>query len=79
MTQKELQNVFDRVLTWSPERQRDVADMLNIMEQEDQPRPTLTEEQVTEVKRRLAEKNPKYVSVEDAFKRFHLAGHENTL
>jgi hypothetical protein len=51
-----------------PEMQEDWAAMI-LAQLEEQDRYTLTDEQVEEVKRRLAEKNPVYLTLEEAEER----------
>jgi hypothetical protein len=70
MTKDQLKEILDRVLTWPPERQADVAHMVELMEKQDRSMLRHTGEQLAEVRRRRAKKNPKYVSLADARKRF---------
>jgi len=56
---KDTKTVLDRVLTWPAERQEDAVRVLTEMEEQDKSTLQLSDEQVAEVKRRLAEKNPK--------------------
>jgi hypothetical protein len=70
MTKEQVKRILDRVLTWPPERQADVAHMVEIMEEQDNSTLRLTDEQLAEVRRRRAKKNPKYVSLAEARKRF---------
>jgi len=69
MTDREVKTVLDRVLTWPKERQRDAAAILTSMEKQDKSPLRLTEEQATEVRRRLREKNPKNIPAEKVFAR----------
>ena len=62
--------MLDRVLTWSPERQEDVAHVLIGMESQDKSELHLTQAQAEEVRRRLASPNRRTISVDEAFKRF---------
>jgi hypothetical protein len=55
--------ILDRVLTWPPERQADVAAVVTLMEAQDQSGLHLTDDQAAEVRRRLAEKNPKTLTL----------------
>jgi hypothetical protein len=55
MTKAQIKDILDRVLTWPPERQADLAEVARIMEAQDRSALTLTEEQAAEVRRRLAE------------------------
>ncbi len=71
MTRDQIKPVLDRVLTWPPERQADVAHMVELMEEQDKSELRLSDEDAAEVRRRLAEKNPKSISF-DEFKK-HLS------
>ena len=59
-----MKEILDRVLTWAPERQADVAHLVEIMEQQDKTELRLTEEQADEVRRRQAERDPETVTLE---------------
>jgi hypothetical protein len=59
MTRQQVKELLDRVLTWPPERQADLAEVARIMEQQDKSTLGITEEQAVEVRRRLAEENPR--------------------
>jgi hypothetical protein len=74
MTKEQVKQILDRVLTWSPERQADVVHMVELMEEQDNSTLRLSDEQLAEVRRRRAKKNPKYVSLAEARKRFHDRG-----
>ena len=74
MTKDDVKNVLDRVLSWPPERQADVVHMVEVMEAQDSSTYQLTDEQLAEVRRRRAKKNPKYVSLGDARARFRNLG-----
>ena len=65
MTRKEVKAVLERVLTWPEERQANVARVIELMEEQDESDLRLTEEQAAEVQRRLAEKNPRALSLTD--------------
>lgn len=69
MTKSQVKEVLDRVLAWPEERQKDVVQMLTEMEEQDKSPYRLTDEQVAEVRRRRAKKNPKYVTLDEARKR----------
>jgi hypothetical protein len=62
MTRDQVKEILDRVLTWPAERQADVAHVVEIMEEQDRSELRLSEEQAAEVRRRLAEKNPKTIT-----------------
>jgi hypothetical protein len=59
MTRDQVKEILDRVLNWPPERQADVAHVVEIMEQQDNSDLRLSDEQAAEVRRRLVEENPK--------------------
>jgi len=63
MTREQVKELLDRVLTWPPERQADLAEVARIMEQQDKSTLRLTEEQAAEVRRRLAETNTKTLTL----------------
>ncbi len=70
MTKDQVKEILDRVLTWPPKRQADVAHVVELMEQQDNSALRLTKEQLAEVRRRRAKKNPKYVTLAQARTRF---------
>jgi len=70
MTRDQVKAVLDRVLTWPPERQADVARVVQEMEEYDNSDLRLSDEQAEEVRRRLAEPNRKTIPAETVFKRF---------
>ena len=63
MTKHQVKEVLDRVLTWPPERQADVVHVVELMEAQHNSSLRLSDEQAAEVRRRLAEKNPKTVTL----------------
>jgi hypothetical protein len=63
MTKDQIKEVLDRVLTWPPERQADVVHIVELMEEQDRSDLRLSDEDVAEVHRRLAEKNPEVVTL----------------
>jgi hypothetical protein len=70
MTRDQVKEILDRVLNWPPERQEKAARVLAEMEAQDESSLTPTDEQVAEVKRRLADPNPKTIPAEEVFRRF---------
>ena len=70
MTKDQIKAVLDRVLTWPPERQADVAQVVTLMEEQDKSPLRLSDEQVAEVKRRLADPNPTFLTLEEVRERF---------
>ena len=65
MTKDQVKEILDRVLTWPPERQADVAHVVELMEEQDNSALRLTDEQAAEVRRRLEEKNPNTVALSE--------------
>lgn len=74
MTKSEVKAALDRVLSWPEERQKNVVQALSAMEEQDKSSYHLTDEQLAEVRRRRAKKNPKYISVSEARKRLRRIG-----
>ena len=70
MTRDQVKEILDRVLTWPPERQADLAHVVQEMEEYDNSDLRLSDEQAEEVRRRLAEPNRKTIPAETVFKRF---------
>lgn len=63
MSKKQVKEVLDRVLSWPPDRQADVVHVVELMENQDSSRTQLTPEQAAEVRRRLAETDPKSLTL----------------
>lgn len=63
MTKDQVKQVLDRVLTWPPERQADLAHIVELMEEQDNSPLRLSEEQAAEVRRRLSDPNPKTMTL----------------
>lgn len=63
MIKDQVKKILDRVLTWPPERQADLAHIAELMEEQDNSRLRLTEEQAEEVRRRLADPDPKTLTL----------------
>jgi hypothetical protein len=63
MTREQVKEILDRVQTWPPERQEDVIEVVKLMEAQDKSGLSLTNEQVAEVQRRLAEDNPRVMTL----------------
>jgi hypothetical protein len=70
MTKDQVKEILDRVLSWPPERQADVAHVVELMEAQDKSELRLSDEQLAEVRRRRAKNNPEYISLADARRRF---------
>jgi hypothetical protein len=71
MTRDQVKAILDRVLSWPPERQADVVQVVELMEEQDKSPLRLSDEQAAEVRRRLADPNPNTIPAEEVFKRFH--------
>jgi hypothetical protein len=63
MTKDQVKEILDRVQTWPPERQEDVAEVVKLMEAQDKSGLRLTDEQAAEVRRRRAEANPRTMTL----------------
>jgi hypothetical protein len=70
MKKDQIKAVLDRVMTWSPERQEQAARMLTEMEQQTTTDLGLSDEQVAETEYRLAEPDPKFLTLEEVRARF---------
>jgi hypothetical protein len=69
MSKEQVKAILDRVLTWPEQRQEDAAKMLMLMESTDQSVYRLTDEQVAEVRRRIADPDRKLLSPAEARER----------
>ena len=63
MTKDQVKEILDRVLTWPTERQADVVHVVELMEEQDKSDLRLMDEQAAEVRRRLAESNPRILTL----------------
>jgi hypothetical protein len=63
MTKEQVKKVLDRVLTWLPERQADLAHIVELMEEQDNSSLRLSEEQAADVRRRMADPDPETMSL----------------
>jgi len=70
MTKEQVKEILDRVLTWPPERQTQVAQIVTLMEEQDRSPMRLSDDQVSEVRRRLADPTPKFLTLEEVRQRF---------
>jgi hypothetical protein len=70
MTRDQVKAILDRVLTWPPERQADVAHVVEIMEEQDKSGLRLSDAQADEVRRRLANPSKETIPAEEVFKRY---------
>jgi hypothetical protein len=66
----QVKEILDRVLTWPAERQADVAHMVEMMEAQDNSGLRLSDEQVAEVNRRVADPNPTFLTLGQVRERF---------
>ena len=74
MTTKALKEVIERVEHWPQERQEDAARMLLEMEAQDTSGYRLSGEQVAEIERRLADSNPKFLTLAEVRARLAHSG-----
>ena len=74
MTRDQVKEILDRVSTWPPERQADLAHVVQEMEEYDSSDLRLSDEQAEEVRRRMVEPNRKMIPAETVFKRFRSPG-----
>jgi ABC-type branched-subunit amino acid transport system ATPase component len=65
MKKAEIKAALDRVLTWPPARQEEAVRVLSEMEEQKTSDLSLSDEQVAEVQRRLAEPNPKLLTLDE--------------
>ena len=70
MIKEQVKEILERVLTWPPERQADVAEVVTLMEEQDKSALRLTDEQAAEVRLRLADPDRKTIPAEEVFKRY---------
>ena len=74
MTKEQIKEILDRVLTWPPERQADVAEVVTLMEVQDRSGLRLTDEQAAEVRRRLTRLDPNRIPAEEVFRVLRSSG-----
>jgi hypothetical protein len=65
MSKEQVKAVLERVMTWPDERQEDAAKLLMLMEAQDESAYRLTDEQVAEVQRRIADPNRRLLTLEE--------------
>jgi hypothetical protein len=70
MTRDQVKAVLDRVLTWPPERQADAVEMLRAVEEQDASDLRLSDEQLSEIRRRRAKSDPSRVAFDEVFRHF---------
>jgi hypothetical protein len=74
MTTKALKEAIERLQHWPEQRQEDAARMLLEMEAQTTSSYRLTDEQLAEVRRRRADKNPKTISLAELDSRLRRRG-----
>jgi DNA-binding PadR family transcriptional regulator len=74
MTKDQVKEILDRVLTWPPERQEDAVEILMSIEAQDKSGYQLTDEQLAELRRRRAEKDPKTLTLAEFDERLRRFG-----
>jgi hypothetical protein len=65
MIDEQLNVIFDRVRRWPRERQREAAEMLALIEEQDSSPFGLTDEQLAEVRLRRADTGAKLLTLEE--------------
>ena len=65
MNSEQLDVIFERVRRWPRERQREAAEMLALIEEQDSSTLELTDEQLAEVRRRRADASAQLLTLED--------------
>jgi hypothetical protein len=74
MTKDQVNAVLDRILTWPPQRQEDVAEFLMSIEAQDNSDYRLSDGQLAELRRRRAEANPKTLTLAEFDERLRRFG-----
>jgi hypothetical protein len=74
MSRDQVKAILDRVLTWPAERQEDVADILMSIEAQDRSGYRLSDDQLAELRRRRAERDPKILSLAEFDERLRRFG-----
>lgn len=74
MTKEQVKQILDRILTWPPERQADLAEVVTLMEAQDSSGVRLSNEQAAEIRRRLADPGPARIPAADVFRRLRPLG-----
>jgi hypothetical protein len=72
MTKEQVKQVLDRVLAWPPERQADLAHIVELMEEQDNSPLRLSEEQAAEVTRRLNDRDQETMTLAEFNEHFKL-------
>jgi hypothetical protein len=63
MTRDQVKEILDRVRSWPPDRQADLAHVVELMEEQDSSALRLSDDDLAELRRRRAEKNPKTITL----------------
>ncbi|MHB1207977.1 MAG: hypothetical protein ACYCZX_20600 [Rhodospirillaceae bacterium] len=63
MTKDQVKKILDRVSSWPPDRQADLAHIAELMEEQDNSPVRLSGQQAAEVRRRLTEADPKTMTL----------------
>lgn len=74
MTKNQVKEVLDRVLSWPQRRQEDAAEMLKLIEEHDRSPHRLSDEQASELRRRLAEPAPATLTLDQLDERLRRLG-----
>jgi hypothetical protein len=69
MTKEQVKEILDRVLTWPERRQADVAEVITFMEAQDNSDLGLTDDQVAEIRSRLASPSADRIPADQVFAR----------
>jgi hypothetical protein len=70
MTKEQVKAVLDRVLNWPPQRHADVIQVIELMEEQGRSPLRLSDWQVAEVKRRLADPKPWFLTLDELREHF---------
>jgi hypothetical protein len=63
MTKEHVRDIIERVLTWPQERQAEIVRLVELIEAQENSTVRLSDEDAAEVRRRMAEKSPKTVTL----------------
>lgn len=74
MTQDQVKAILDRVLTWPRERQEDAAELLTLIEQHDRSPYRLTDEQLRDVRDRIADRDAPTLTLDELDERLRRLG-----
>ena len=74
MKREEVKEILERVLTWPPARQEAAVEILMSIEAQDKSGYRLTDEQLTELRRRRAEQNAETLSLQEFDERLRRFG-----